>query len=129
MSFLRDKLRREAGRRPAADPVLAAIENHRRAHLRLDRACHATDDAEAKRESRVVTHADELELDRALTAEEKALRRLEAILPTTPAGARALVQYIRYRSGAWDEASTAILLTNVMHSAPLSGALADRRKA
>ena len=123
MTFLRDKLRRETSRRPTADPVIEAIENHRRAHLRLDRACHATDDFEARREGRFVTRADELKWDCALTAEEEALARLKALLPTTAAGARALIQYIRCRGDrAWPEATTAILVTNLMHSKPLSGA-------
>jgi hypothetical protein len=127
MSLLRDKLRREPGRRPAADPVIEAIENHRRAHLRLDRATWAADDVVARQEGRSVTDADELEWDCALAAEEEALARLKVILPTTPAGARALLQYIRYRGDrCWPEATTAILLTNVMHSAPLSGASAQR---
>jgi hypothetical protein len=125
MSVLSDKRRRSAGRRrPAADPVFEAIENHRRAYLRFDRATGATDDFEARREGRFVTDADELEYDLACAAEDEALAHLKATLPTSVAGARALLQYIRYRgvNRGFTESASAILLTNLLHSPPLSGA-------
>lgn len=122
MSLLSETLGRASGRRKGADPIFEAIENHRRAYFRLDRACRATDKVEAEHEGRKITDADEVEWDFADAAEEEALNCLKATLPATAAGARALVQYIRYRGCAWTEATSAILLTNVMHSAPLSDA-------
>lgn len=109
-----------ATRSASPDPILEVIELHRRAFARFGRACRTTDDIVAKQEHRIVDDSDWAEWELANEAETEALDRLTAIVPTTAAGIRALLDYLRTHGlkRTWQEETSAVLLSNIMR-APL----------
>jgi hypothetical protein len=100
-------LLREPAEFAAGYPITQAVEAHRSAHERFERAVDATDGTVAKQEGRVVTDSDEAEWDEAGAAEARALRRLVRTRPTTVEGLRALIGYSVscFREQGWDEAT------------------------
>jgi hypothetical protein len=83
---------------PSDDPVFAAIERHKAAYARFCDACGLADTIVAKNEGREVTDADEAEREAADTAEAEALEALLDCPLSTPAGSRAMLEYLRVRT-------------------------------
>jgi hypothetical protein len=83
-----------AKKRPAEHPVLEAIERHRAAAERFDRACNRTDEILARLEGRKVSAAEWAEHESSYQAEEYALDRLFGRPAPTKAALRAKLAYL-----------------------------------
>jgi hypothetical protein len=91
------KSRRSKGKRPS-DPMLAAVALRRRLSKKYCAALGAVDEAQNVEAPAILKQqltALKAECERLENAAEKALEALSRIKPTTPAGAAALITYIR----------------------------------
>lgn len=104
------------------DPIFAAIERRRATDAAFAAAAAYADTAAANQEGREVTDEDRAAEDVAYDEDAEVLAALLATTPTTRAGMRALIEYVREYDTPFAEREASFRCLNALLSSPLLAA-------
>lgn len=100
----------------AGDPIFAAIDRHKAAWAEFSATCDLTDEVLAEHQGREITKADRAAYRAADRAEDEARDALVATVPTTKAGALAVMAWLHEFDTECEPGTTGKFVATLMRS-------------